>query len=138
MAVKIRLSRGGSKNKPFYRVVIADSRMPRDGRFIEIIGQYDPRQEPSFVKIDEERALSWLSQGAKPTNTVEKLLKIANIALPTKKVEKKVESKEKLPEEKVTAKKAPAKKTTSAKKTVGVKKPSKSKASTKAKPVEKE
>ncbi len=118
MAVKIRLSRGGSKNKPFYRVVIADSRMPRDGRFIEIIGQYDPRQEPSFVKMDEERALLWLSQGAKPTNTVEKLLKIANIALPTKKVEKKVESKEKLPEEKVTAKKAPAKKTVEAKKTV--------------------
>lgn len=77
MAVKIRLSRAGAKKKPFYRVVIADSRMPRDGRFIETIGRYNPRIEPSLIEIDNEKAIKWLARGAQPTNSVEKLLKIA-------------------------------------------------------------
>lgn len=79
MAVRIRLSRRGSKKRPFYRVVVADGRMPRDGRFIEIIGRYDPQTEPSFIEIDKEKALSWLKQGAKPSRTVEKLLLISGI-----------------------------------------------------------
>ncbi|MDI6892433.1 MAG: 30S ribosomal protein S16 [Actinomycetota bacterium] len=79
MAVRIRLSRVGAKKKPSYRVVVTDSRMPRDGRFIEVIGQYDPRTEPSSVEIDKEKALKWLSQGAQPSEAVEKLLKIANV-----------------------------------------------------------
>jgi len=79
LAVRIRLSRVGAKKKPSYRVVVADSRMPRDGRFIEVIGRYDPGTEPSFVEIDKEKALKWLSQGAQPSGAVEKLLKIANV-----------------------------------------------------------
>ncbi len=77
MAVRIRLSRGGAKKKPFYRVVVADSRMPRDGRFIEAIGRYDPRQEPSLIEIDKEKAIKWLARGAQPSNTVKKLLSIS-------------------------------------------------------------
>lgn len=73
--VKIRLRRTGAKKKPTYRVVVADSRSPRDGRFIEIIGYYNPRTEPVTVKIHEERAFHWLSSGAQPTETVQKLLK---------------------------------------------------------------
>jgi len=76
MAVKLRLMRMGKKKQPTYRVVAADSRSPRDGRFIEIIGTYEPRQEPSVVKIDNDRALHWLRHGAQPTDRVEKLLKI--------------------------------------------------------------
>jgi small subunit ribosomal protein S16 len=72
--VKIRLMRVGKKKQPTYRVVVADSHSPRDGRFIEIIGQYGPRQEPSHVQIDGERALSWLRNGAQPTEQVQKLL----------------------------------------------------------------
>ena len=79
MAVKIRLTRLGKKKAPFYRVQVADSRYPRDGRFIEEIGIYDPTQEPSLIKIDEEKAKKWLANGAKPTETVAKLLKIAGI-----------------------------------------------------------
>lgn len=79
MAVRLRLARYGSKKKPFYRVVATDSRAPRDGRFIEILGHYDPRKEPSLVKIDEERVQYWLSQGAKASETVEKLLKISGL-----------------------------------------------------------
>lgn len=75
MAVKIRLNRMGAKKRPFYRVVVADSRSPRDGRFIEIIGQYDPTQQPALVKIDEEKALAWMDKGAQPTDTVRSLLK---------------------------------------------------------------
>lgn len=75
MAVKIRLKRMGSRGKPFYRVIVADSRSPRDGRFIEALGYYDPLTEPITVKIDEERALLWLNRGAQPTDTVEALLK---------------------------------------------------------------
>ena len=74
MAVKIRLMRVGKKKQPTYRVVVADGRSPRDGRFIEIIGQYAPRQEPSVVDIDAESALAWLRKGAQPTEQVQKLL----------------------------------------------------------------
>ncbi len=79
MSVKIRLSRVGGKKNPIYRVVVADSRMPRDGRFIEVIGQYNPQTEPSMVKIDQEKALKWLADGAQPSQTVEKLLRIEGI-----------------------------------------------------------
>ncbi len=77
MAVKIRLMRMGKKKQPTYRVVAADSRSPRDGRFIEILGTYQPRQEPSGVLIDNAKVVRWLQQGAQPTETVEKLLKIS-------------------------------------------------------------
>ena len=76
MAVKLRLMRMGKKKQPTYRVVAADSRSPRDGRFIEIVGTYEPRAEPSRINIDNDKALKWLSQGAQPTDTVQKLLKI--------------------------------------------------------------
>ena len=79
MAVKIRLRRMGAKKAPFYRVVVADSRFPRDGRFIEEIGYYDPTKEPSIVKIDADRAKQWLANGAQPTDTVRALLKKAEI-----------------------------------------------------------
>ena len=79
MAVKIRLRRMGAKKAPFYRVVVADSRFPRDGRFIEEIGYYDPTKNPSVVKIDEEKAKQWLSNGAQPTDTVRELLKKASV-----------------------------------------------------------
>ncbi len=79
MAVKIRLKRMGKKKAPFYRVVVADSRSPRDGRLIEEIGYYDPTKDPSVIKIDEEKAKKWLSTGAQPTDTVAKILKIAGI-----------------------------------------------------------
>ncbi len=75
MAVKIRLRRMGAKKAPFYRVVVADSRYPRDGRFIEEIGYYDPTKEPNVVKIDAEKAQQWIKNGAQPTDTVKKLLK---------------------------------------------------------------
>lgn len=75
MAVKIRLRRIGSKGNPFYRVVVADSRYPRDGRFIEEIGTYNPMVEPSEVKIDAEKAKTWIANGAQPTDTVKTLLK---------------------------------------------------------------
>ena len=79
MAVKIRLRRMGAKKAPFYRVVVADSRYPRDGRFIEEIGTYNPLTNPSTVKIDAERAVEWIKNGAQPTDTVKVLLKKANI-----------------------------------------------------------
>lgn len=77
MAVKLRLMRMGKTKQPTYRVVAADTRSPRDGRFIEIVGTYEPRAEPSVVKIDNEKALRWLRQGAQPTETVQKLLQIS-------------------------------------------------------------
>ena len=80
MAVKIRLKRMGQKKRPFYRIVVADERSPRDGRFIEEIGTYDPNKDPSEFKIDEEKAKKWISNGAKPTETVGKLFKINNIS----------------------------------------------------------
>ena len=79
MAVKIRLKRLGEKKSPFYRIIVADSRSPRNGRFIEEIGTYDPNQDPSVIKFDEEAAKKWLATGAQPTETVGKLLKIAGI-----------------------------------------------------------
>lgn len=79
MAVKIRLKRMGAKKAPFYRVVVADARSPRDGRFIEEIGTYNPTTEPSEIKINEELAKKWLSTGAQPTDTVQKLLKHSGI-----------------------------------------------------------
>ena len=79
MAVKIRLRRMGAKKAPFYRIVVADSRYPRDGRFIEKVGYYDPTKEPSVIKIDEEKAKTWLANGAQPTDTVKALLKIQGI-----------------------------------------------------------
>lgn len=79
MSVKIRLARHGSKKNPIYRVVVADSRVPRDGRTIEEIGRYNPQTQPSLIEIDAERAREWLSRGAQPTDTVRKLLTIAGV-----------------------------------------------------------
>lgn len=79
MAVKIRLRRMGAKKAPFYRVIVADSRTPRDGRFIEEIGYYNPITEPAEVKIDAEKAKKWMSNGAQPSDTVRRLFKKAGI-----------------------------------------------------------
>jgi small subunit ribosomal protein S16 len=79
MAVKIRLRRMGQKKAPFYRIVVADSRSPRDGRCIEEIGTYDPNNDPSTYQIDEEKAKKWLANGAQPTEVVGKLFKLAGI-----------------------------------------------------------
>ena len=79
MAVKMRLKRMGAKKKPFYRIVVADGRAPRDGKFIEEIGIYDPNQDPSVIRFNEEAAKKWLATGAQPTDTVAKLLKISGI-----------------------------------------------------------
>ena len=75
MAVKIRLKRIGMKKKPFYRVVVADERSPRDGRFIEEIGVYDPMKQPAEIRINNEKAIQWMKNGAQPTDTVRVLLK---------------------------------------------------------------
>ena len=77
--VKIRLKRMGKKGAPTYRIVVADVRSPRDGRFIDEIGFYDPTKDPSVIKVDQEKATTWLGNGAQPTETVKKLLKIAGI-----------------------------------------------------------
>ena len=74
MAVKLRLKRMGSKQKPFYRIVAADARSPRDGRFIETVGTYNPLKNPTEIKVDEEKALTWLNNGAQPTDTVRSIL----------------------------------------------------------------
>lgn len=79
MAVRIRLTRSGAKKQPFYRLVVADSRSPRDGRFIEILGYYNPTTDPSVVNVDEERAMHWLLNGAKPSDTARALLKKAGV-----------------------------------------------------------
>ena len=79
MAVKIRLRRIGAKKKPFYRVVVADSRYPRYGRFIEELGYYNPLEDPAVLKIDAEKAKKWIENGAQPTDTVKALLKKAGI-----------------------------------------------------------
>ena len=76
---KIRLKRMGAKKTPFYRIVVADSRYPRDGRFIEQIGTYNPLTEPSTINVDSEKALKWLGQGAQPTDTVKELLKVSGV-----------------------------------------------------------
>ena len=75
MAVKIRPRRMGAKKAPFYRIVVADSRYPRDGRFIEELGYYDPTKEPSVIKVDAEKAKKWIANGAQPTDTVKVILK---------------------------------------------------------------
>jgi small subunit ribosomal protein S16 len=77
VAVKLRLMRMGKKKQPTYRIVAADARSPRDGRFIEIVGTYDPRADPSVITVNNERAVHWLRHGAQPTERVEKLLKVA-------------------------------------------------------------
>ena len=79
MAVKLRLLRMGAKKAPFYRIVVADARAPRDGKFIEEIGTYDPNQNPSVFKVDEEAAKKWLNNGAQPTEVVGKIFKAAGI-----------------------------------------------------------
>ena len=79
MAVKIRLRRMGQKKAPFYRIVVADSRSPRDGKFIEEIGTYDPNTNPSAIKVNEELAKKWLANGAQPTEVVSKIFKVAGI-----------------------------------------------------------
>ncbi len=79
MAVKIRLRRVGAKKNPFYRVVVADSRYPRDGRFIEEVGTYDPMVEPSAFKVDADKVKQWMNNGAQPTDTVKHLLKKSGI-----------------------------------------------------------
>jgi len=79
LSVKIRLTRIGSKKKPFYRIVVADSRSPRDGKFIEKIGTYDPKTEPSKIEVDEDKVMSWLKKGAKPTDAVQKIFEKVNI-----------------------------------------------------------
>ena len=79
MAVRIRLTRLGKKKQPAYRVVVADGRAPRDGRYIEQIGRYDPRQEPSVVEIDKERAAYWLGRGAQPSDPVRRLLEVVGV-----------------------------------------------------------
>jgi small subunit ribosomal protein S16 len=75
MAARIRLARVGSKKNPVYRVVVADSRSPRDGKFIEIVGRYNPQTDPSTIELDEAKVRDWISKGAQPSNTVQKLLK---------------------------------------------------------------
>lgn len=79
MSVKIRLTRVGAKKQPYYRIVVADSRSPRDGRFIEIIGTYDPKTEPSNITLDKEKAMDWLKKGAQPSNTVKKIFEIVKL-----------------------------------------------------------
>jgi len=75
LAVKLRLTRVGSKKNPVYRVVAADSRSPRDGKFIEIVGRYNPQTDPSTIELDEEKIKGWIAKGAQPSSTVQKLLK---------------------------------------------------------------
>ncbi len=77
MAVRLRLTRVGKKKQPTYRIVAADARSPRDGKYLEIVGTYDPRREPSAITIDNDKAISWLRKGAQPSERVEKLLKIS-------------------------------------------------------------
>ncbi len=79
MAVKIRLARHGSKKAPYYRIVVADARSPRDGAFIDRVGTYNPRTNPSEIRVDTEKAREWLGKGAQPTNQVKKLLKISGV-----------------------------------------------------------
>ena len=100
MAVKLRLKRMGAKQKPFYRIVAADSRSPRDGRFIETIGTYNPIRKPAEITVNEEKALNWLSKGAQPTDTVRSLLSQSGVMKKyadskVKKTTKKVTKKEK-------------------------------------------
>jgi small subunit ribosomal protein S16 len=79
MAVRMRLARVGSKKNPIYRVVVADARSPRDGRFIEIVGRYNPQTDPSTIQFDEDKVKDWLSKGAQPSDAVARLLKAAGV-----------------------------------------------------------
>jgi len=79
LSVKIRLTRIGSKKQPYYRIVVADSRSPRDGKFIERIGTYDPKTDPSTITVDKDKAVDWIKKGAKPSNTVQKLFNIVDL-----------------------------------------------------------
>jgi len=79
LSVSIRLTRRGSKKQPYYRIVVTDNRFPRDGRYIEKIGTYDPKREPSLIDLDKEKALDWIKKGAKPSNTVRKIFDIVNL-----------------------------------------------------------
>jgi small subunit ribosomal protein S16 len=79
MAVRMRLTRVGSKKNPIYRVVVADSRSPRDGKFIEIVGRYNPQHEPSLIELDEDKVRDWLAKGAQPSDSVARLLKAKNL-----------------------------------------------------------
>jgi len=79
MAVRIRLTRKGTHKAPYYRIVAADSRMPRDGRFLEILGTYDPLQDPAVIQMDEEKVISWLKKGATPSDTAKLLMKKSGI-----------------------------------------------------------
>jgi small subunit ribosomal protein S16 len=79
LAVKLRLTRVGSKKNPVYRIVAADSRSPRDGKFLEIVGRYNPQTDPSTIEVNEERVKDWISKGAQPSATVAKLLKIKGV-----------------------------------------------------------
>ena len=80
MAVKLRLTRVGSKKNPIYRVIAADSRAPRDGKFLDIVGRYNPQTDPSTIELDEAKIKDWLAKGAQPTESVSRLLKAKNIA----------------------------------------------------------
>ena len=80
MAVKLRLTRVGSKKNPVYRIVAADSRSPRDGKFLEIVGRYNPQTDPSTIDLDEDKVRDWLSKGAQPSETVRRLLKIKGVS----------------------------------------------------------
>ena len=126
MAVKLRLKRMGAKRRPFYRIVAADSRSPRDGRFIEVVGTYNPILKENKVTLDEEKVLKWLNSGAQPTDTVKSILTKEKVlekymATKTKKTPKKEVSKASTTEtkkpaaKKPVAKKAPAKKATTKK-----------------------
>ena len=112
MAVRIRLRRLGAKKRPFYRVVVADQRSPRDGRFIEAIGKYHPLEDPSLIEIDEERALEWLKQGAQPSQAVQVLMTKVGIW-------EKFEAER--PQSKPAAKKSASSKTTASKTTTATK-----------------
>ncbi len=80
MAVKLRLTRVGSKKNPVYRIVAADSRSPRDGKFLEIVGRYNPQTDPSTIELDEDKIRDWLSKGAQPSDTVARLLKVKGVS----------------------------------------------------------
>ena len=118
MAVKLRLRRMGSKQRPFYRIVASDSRSPRDGRFIEIIGTYNPILKENNVTIDEEKVVKWINYGAQPTDTVKSLLSKSGVWAKVKTTKKKAKKTVKKTEEKKTEeKKTETKKTTSKKTT---------------------
>ena len=93
MAVKIRLARHGAKKRPFYRVVVADGRMPRDGRYIELVGRYNPVSDPKLIDIDLERVDAWIAQGAQPTNAVSHLIDIARSDAPAPEKKQKLSKK---------------------------------------------